>query len=63
MRITRKLKCSFEYKSDKSDRSGPVQTYQQVGLDKGKNVTMYLALISLVTAAIKLGNTVLNLLL
>jgi hypothetical protein len=54
-----KMTFSFEKKSSKDNRSGPVETDLRVGSDKGKNVTMYVALISLAAAVIKLGTVLL----
>jgi len=58
-----KLTFSFEKKSSKDSRSGSVDTDKQVGSDKGGKVTMYVALITLAAAVIKLGAVVLPLLL
>jgi hypothetical protein len=54
-----KLTFSFEKKSSKDNRSGSVDTNQQVGSDKGGKVTMYVALIALATAVVKFGAVIL----
>jgi hypothetical protein len=55
MCIRYKLTFSFEKKSSKDNQSGLVDTDKRVGSDKGRKVTMYVALISLAAAVIKFG--------
>ena len=58
-----KLTFSIEKKSIKDNRSGLIDTDKQVGLDKVEKVTMYVALIYLASAVIKLGAVILPFLL
>lgn len=55
MCIRYKLTFSFEKKSSKDNQSGLIDTDKQVGSDKGRKLTMYVALISLAAAVIKFG--------
>ncbi|GAB3401861.1 hypothetical protein NX774_13640 [Massilia agilis] len=55
-----KLTFSFEKKSNQDIQSGLGETDKQVGMDKGKKLTMYLAVISLVAAVVRFSAVVLD---
>jgi type IV secretory pathway component VirB8 len=63
MRKRTKLTFSFEKKSNKDIQSGLIDTDKHIGLDKGRKMTMYVALISLISAVLKVGAVLLPFLL
>lgn len=56
-----KLTLSFQKKSNQVVLRGRIDSDTQVGSDKGQTVTMYVALIYLGAASIKIIDTIINL--
>jgi len=56
-----KVTFSFEKKSNQIIQSGLTKSEQHIGWNKGRKVTMYLALMALITAAFKFGTVALKL--